>query len=94
MPGRGRGGGRGRGRGRGRWRGHGRGQSQSREEDNKDQWAEETEIDVNTDVKALFVGQATFDQHYKGQEENRTRYAAAISVFQDTGLEISQSMFY
>ena len=51
------------------------------------------DIDKNKNVKALFVGQASFDQHYKGQEDNRTQYAAAISVFRDTGLEISQSEF-
>ena len=98
---RGRGGGRGRGRGRGAF-GRGRGGHQNQEEghDNFMDWEIsaadkvtqcDAKYDINGDVTPLFVGTASFDEHYKAQDENRSRYAAAISALESNGVDISQS---
>ena len=99
---RGRGRGRGRfGRGRGRGRGYGRHISRDEAQDNFMDWEisaadkaisqDDTKYDINTDVTPLFTGTASFDEHYKAQAENRSRYAAAISALESNGVELSQS---
>ncbi len=53
--------------------------------------ADEIQCDINTDVTPLFVGTASFDAHYKAQNENRSRYAAAINALESTGVDLSHS---
>lgn len=89
------GGGRGRGgRGRGgpgRGRGRGGSAGPAASGSDKPQMEVEKDLDINGEVKDFFIGQASFEQHYNGQEINRTRYAAALAVCMETGVEISQS---
>ncbi|KAL3857791.1 hypothetical protein ACJMK2_012426 [Sinanodonta woodiana] len=104
--GRGRRGGRGRGRsasgGRGRsggrrGRGGRRGGAHSApprgtDSDAKDvAETEQKELDVEKNVKDFFVGNVSIEQHYKGQEQNRDRYAACMAVLEDSGVEIAQN---
>ncbi|XP_033744996.1 uncharacterized protein LOC117330667 [Pecten maximus] len=91
MPGRGMRGRRGRGRGRGRY---GRGRD-LQPADQSSRSGEEVEIalapedlDVNKNASSYFMGNVTFDQHFKGQEANRDRYAAAMDVMVKNGVEI------
>ena len=102
MPGRGRGRGRGRGASRGgRGRGRGRGRKITRawesisatgNSDELDKQTSETEaMDINRDACQFFTGKATFEQHYDAQQENKERYAAALTVMHRNGVEISQS---
>lgn len=89
------GGGRGRGgRGRGgpgRGRGRGGSAGPAASGSDKPQMEVEKDLDINGEVKDFFIGQASFEQHYNGQEINRTRYAAALAVCMETGVEISQN---
>ncbi|KAK3576583.1 hypothetical protein CHS0354_011259 [Potamilus streckersoni] len=104
--GRGRGGGRGRGRsasgGRGRsagrvGRGGRRGGARSAPPTGTDSDANDIaetqphELDVDKNVKNFFVGNVTIEQHYKGQEQNRDRYAACMAVLEASGVEIAQN---
>lgn len=96
--GRGRGTGRGRGRGRGgrgRSRGGGRGRSRSRNVPRQPQDENETkvpeDININTDVKKYFVGNATVEQHYNAQNENKNRYVAGMVALMKDGVTITQS---
>ncbi|CAH1799551.1 unnamed protein product [Owenia fusiformis] len=79
---------RGRGRGRGGRSGRGRGGSRQgakvASEDNSD-------LDINKDLRGFFVGTASFDKHYDAQVSNRNRYIAGITVLQNNGVEISQN---
>ncbi|XP_069142334.1 uncharacterized protein [Argopecten irradians] len=89
MPGRGRGirGRRGRGRGWGR---HGRAPREA-EKTPKEEVEIATapeDLDVNKNASSFFMGNVTFDQHYKGQEANRDRYAAAMEAMVKNGVEI------
>lgn len=43
------------------------------------------------DVKSFFMGKVSFEQHYQGQEENRDKYAAAISTMINSGVDVVQS---
>ena len=97
MPGRGRGQGRGPSRGRGRGRGRKITQawentSGTGNSDELDKQTSETEaMDINRDACQFFTGKATFEQHYGAQQENKERYAAALTVMHRNGVEISQS---
>lgn len=43
------------------------------------------------DVKSFFMGKVSFEQHYQGQEENRDKYAAAISTMMNSGVDVVQN---
>ena len=64
-----------------------------------DQWAldknieSDAELDIEKDARAFFVGQASFEQHYDGQEKNRYKYAATLKVFDKNSIEVSQSKY-
>ena len=107
MPPRGRGRGHGRGPGRGRGRGAsrgrgGRGRGPGRNItgiENSDEWTldkqtgEAEAMNINKDAGQFFTGKATFEQHYDAQQENKERYAAALTVMHRNGVEISPSKF-
>ena len=44
-------------------------------------------------VKSFFMQQVSFEQHYKGQQENRDKYAAAMAVIMKNGVNIVQSKY-
>ena len=101
-----RGGSRGRGRGgRGGSRGRGfgaRGRSRvtAIASDTKptDEWGVDKQevdetLDIDTNLKQFFVGTASFEQHYRAQQQNRRRYAAGLQVMKQNGVEVSQSKF-
>ena len=108
MSDRGRGRGRGRGgRGRGgRGRG-GRGRSRGRgaasqirkpvEEDwNKvfeDEREMATDLDIEDNPRDYFMGNVTFDEHYKAQCKDKDMYAASIAVMLRSGYELPASKF-
>ena len=99
--GRGRGRGVMRGRGRGGYGAFGRGRGgQNRDESRDMDWEisaadkvtqDDAKYDINTDVTPLFIGTASFDDHYKAQTENRSRYAAAIIALEGNGVDLSAS---
>lgn len=68
----------------------GRSQSAPRESGNEVQ-SQPKDLDVEKDVTSFFVGSVSADQHYTGQEQNRDRYAAAMAVMQNNGIDIAQS---
>ncbi|XP_052101817.1 uncharacterized protein LOC127735621 [Mytilus californianus] len=43
------------------------------------------------DVKSFFMGKVSFEQHIKGQEENRDKYTAAISTMMNSGVDVVQN---
>jgi hypothetical protein len=50
-----------------------------------------TDLDVDKEVTAYFVGSVSADQHYQGQTQNRDRYAAGMAVLEKNGVEIALS---
>ncbi|XP_064628385.1 uncharacterized protein LOC135487986 [Lineus longissimus] len=86
MRGRGRGG-RGRGRGRGGRGNYGATSSVPTTPSNQ----KNEDLDINKDVKGFFVGTASPELHYEAQEENRFRYAAAMCLMDELGIEMSQN---
>lgn len=97
MPrGRGRGGARGRGRG-GRRGGRGRGRSAGRnirrQPQDEIEATEPVEINISNDVKKFFVGNASVEQHYHAQSENKHRYVAGMIALMKDGVTITQSKF-
>lgn len=42
-------------------------------------------------VKSYFTRTASFEQHFKGQEENRNKYASAVTVMMNSGAHFVQS---
>ncbi|XP_060085365.1 uncharacterized protein LOC132564751 [Ylistrum balloti] len=83
--GRGRGGG---GRGRGRSARGGAGAStDGASSENK----EVKDLNIDTDLQAFFVGNASVSQHYVAQNQNTERYAAGMAVLQRNGVEIAQN---
>ncbi|KAH3736540.1 uncharacterized protein LOC127850969 [Dreissena polymorpha] len=95
MRGRGRGrgrGGRGRGgRGRGSSRGRGGRNTRSQSKPREETTTTPKELNIETDVTSYFVGNVSADQHYEGQQQNRDRYAAAMAVLQNNGVDIVQN---
>ena len=53
--------------------------------------AVDEDLNINTNLKKFFVGTASFEQHFKAQQENRRRYAAGMKVLEKNGVDISQS---
>lgn len=92
MPGRGRGRARGRGRGRGF---NNRGGSRRREDRQTDEETEATEDnsapDLRDDAAGFFTKNASFDQHFTAQTDNRACYCAAIRAMEKWKVEIPQS---
>ena len=88
----GRGGGRGRGRG-GRRGGRGEGSRQRRDSSQvkADTGTDTGEVSFDKNPQEYFTGKVTVEQHYNGQNENRTRYSATMAVLQENGVEVAQS---
>lgn len=86
--GRGRGGRSGRGRG---GRSGGRGRSANQPNEDAKPLQQPKEYNVDQDVMAYFVGNASCDQHYEAQEKNFDRYTAAIAVLKKNGVELLQN---
>ncbi|XP_046571651.1 uncharacterized protein LOC124279819 [Haliotis rubra] len=97
--------GRGRGRGRGRRGGGHRGRSRGgrgamrggmgrqhvEEVTDQNKVEEHTDLDIEKEPKDYFVGTVSMADHVKGQEQNRTRYAAAMAVLANSGVAVSQN---
>ena len=49
------------------------------------------EVSLDKNPQGYFTGKVTVEQHYNGQNENRTRYAATMAVLQENGVEVAQS---
>ena len=95
---RGRGRGRGSRGGRGRVASRGRGVSRNGRLGSRSQYSRSRShsLDENTEptldnVKSFFIGNVSFEQHYKAQEESRDRYAAGIATVIESGMDIVQS---
>ena len=86
--------GRGRGRGRGGRRGGRGGGSRQRRDSSQvkaDTDTDTVEVSLDKNPQGYFTGKVTVEQHYNGQNENRTRYAATMAVLQENGVEVAQS---
>nr|XP_022290775.1 uncharacterized protein LOC111102373 [Crassostrea virginica] len=88
--------GRGRGRGRGgrrggRYRGGGSRQRRDSSQVKADTDTDTVEVSLDKNPQGYFTGKVTVEQHYNGQNENRTRYAATMAVLQENGVEVAQN---
>lgn len=89
--GRGRGGARGRGRGRGSGRGRSRGRNNTLQANDENDTKNTDDLNINIDVKKFFIGNATVEQHYNAQNENKHKYVAGMVALMKDNVSLTQN---